>query len=50
MVNAITASYFQSSRKKVCEDQQRAAGPDGVVGDPINITEILDNIRNGREK
>ena len=41
---------FSPQEKKVCEDQQRAAGPDGVVGDPINITEILDNIKNGGER
>src|SRR6056300_1224848 len=41
---------FSPQEKKVCEDQQRAAGPDGVVGEPINVTELLDRVRNGGEK
>jgi hypothetical protein len=32
---------FTYIQKKICEDQVRAAGPDGVVGDPINLTEIF---------
>jgi len=38
---------YKAIERKVCEDKQRAAGPDGVVGDPINLTEIIDNIRGG---
>ena len=38
---------YKALERKVCEDKQRAAGPDGVVGDPINLTEIIDNIRGG---
>lgn len=41
---------FSPQEKKVCEDQQRAAGPDGVVGETINVTEVLDRFRNGGEK
>jgi len=36
---------FKPIERKVCEDKQRAAGPDGVVGDPIDITEIIDRAR-----
>ena len=32
---------FSYRDKKICEDKARAAGPDGVVDDPINITEIF---------
>ena len=32
---------FTYITKKICEDQVRAAGPDGVVGDPIDVTEIF---------
>ena len=35
---------FTYITKKICEDQVRAAGPDGVVGDPINITEIFSGL------
>tara|TARA_B100001063_G_scaffold43970_1_gene37677 strand:+ start:32 stop:619 length:588 start_codon:yes stop_codon:yes gene_type:complete len=35
---------FTYITKKICEDQERAAGPDGVVGDPINLTEIFSGI------
>ena len=30
--------------KQICESKLRAAGPDGVVDDPINITEIFDRV------
>ena len=39
---------FTYITKKICEDQVRAAGPDGVVGDAINITEIFSGL--GSEK
>ena len=32
---------FTYIQKKICEDQVRAAGPDGVVGDSINLTEVF---------
>ena len=35
---------FTYIQKKICEDQVRAAGPDGVVGDPINLTEIFSGL------
>ncbi len=35
---------FTYITKKICEDQERAAGPDGVVGDPINLTEIFSGL------
>lgn len=32
---------------KICKDKERAAGPDGIVGDPISLEGILSNIRTG---
>ena len=32
---------FTYVQKKICEDQVRAAGPDGVVGEPLSLTEIF---------
>ena len=32
---------FTAIQKQICEDQVRAAGPDGEVGDPIDLTEIF---------
>ena len=37
-------------QKKICEDKERAAGPDGEIDDPINITEIIKNYRSGGKK
>lgn len=37
---------FTYIQKKICEDQVRAAGPDGVVGDPIDLTEIFNRSSN----
>ena len=36
---------YKEIERRVCEDKQRAAGPDGVVGDPINVSEIMDRVR-----
>ena len=36
--------------RKICLDQQRAAGPDGVVGEPVNVRDILNRIRGDGEK
>ena len=36
---------YKEVERQVCEDKQRAAGPDGVVGDPINVTKIMDRVR-----
>ena len=33
---------YTTIEKKICEGKDRAAGPDGKVGDPINITKIID--------
>ena len=38
---------MNKAQKRICEDKERAAGPDGVVGEPINITEIIENYRYG---
>ena len=37
---------FNRAQKRICEDKERAAGPDGEVGDPINLTKIIENYRN----
>ena len=34
-------------QKKICEDKERAAGPDGEINDPLNITEMIENYRSG---
>ena len=38
---------FSKGEKKICKDKERAAGPDGVVDDPINITELIENYKSG---
>ena len=40
---------FTYITKKICEDQVRAAGPDGVVGNPIDLREISSGL-GGNEK
>ena len=37
---------YTKAQFKICEDKERAAGPDGEVGDPINLTKIIENYRN----
>lgn len=37
---------YTTIEKKICEGKDRAAGPDGKVGDPINITKIIDRFNN----
>ena len=41
---------FSKIQKKICEDQQRAAGPDGVVGEPINISNVLSGISGNKKE
>lgn len=31
---------------KICKDKERAAGPDGEIGEAFNITEAFDNLNN----
>ncbi len=33
--------------KKICEEKVKAAGPDGIVGEPINITDMLNKFQSG---
>jgi hypothetical protein len=40
---------FTYLEKQICESKVRAAGPDGEVGDGINITEMLDKFQNGNQ-
>lgn len=35
---------FTAIQKKICKDQVRAAGPDGEVGDPIDLTKIFSGL------
>jgi hypothetical protein len=35
---------FTYIQKKICEDKVRAAGPDGVVGDPIDLTKVFSGL------
>ena len=37
---------FTLIEKEICIAKERAAGPDGEVGDPINLTEIIDKFNN----
>ena len=32
---------FNKAQKRICEDKERAAGPDGEVDDPINLTKLI---------
>ena len=38
---------YTKAQKKICEDKERAAGADGIVDEPINLTEIIENYKNG---
>ncbi len=40
---------FNKAQKRICEDKERAAGPDGEVGDPINLTKLIENYKNFTE-
>ena len=37
---------FTLIEKEICIAKERAAGPDGEVGDPINLTELIDKFNN----
>jgi len=37
---------FTEVEKEICIAKVRAAGPDGEVGDPINLTDIIDRFNN----
>jgi hypothetical protein len=38
---------FTYVEKQICESKERAAGPDGEIGEPFNLSEALANFRNG---
>ena len=38
---------FSKEEKKICEDKERAAGPDGEIGEPLNITKMIEDFRSG---
>ena len=40
------ARQFTRAERKICEDKLRAAGPDGEIGEPIDLLEIAKNFRN----
>ena len=37
---------FTLIEKEICVAKERAAGPDGEVGEPINLTELIDKFNN----
>ena len=41
---------FSEEEKKICEDKERAAGPDGEIGEPLNITKMIEDFRSGGSK
>ena len=40
---------FNKAQKQICEDKERAAGPDGEVNDPVNLTQLVENYKNFRD-
>jgi hypothetical protein len=38
---------FTYVEKQICESKERAAGPDGEIGEPFNLSEALTNFKNG---
>ena len=40
-------STFSKKEKRICEDKERAAGPDGEIGEPLNITKMIEDFRSG---
>jgi len=38
---------YSKQEKKICEDKERAAGPDGEIGEPLNITKMIEDFRSG---
>lgn len=41
---------YNKAQKRICEDKERAAGPDGEVGEPLNITKLIQDFRGGGTK
>ena len=41
---------YNKAQKRICEDKERAAGPDGEVGEPLNITKLIEDFRGGGTK
>jgi hypothetical protein len=40
---------FTYVEKQICESKERAAGPDGEIGEPFNLSEALTNFKNGNQ-
>lgn len=38
---------FNKKEKRICENKERAAGPDGEIGEPLNITKMIEDFRGG---
>ncbi len=38
---------YSKAQRKICEDKERAAGPDGEIGDPLNISQMIRDFRSG---
>ena len=41
---------YNKAQKRICEDKESAAGPDGEVGEPLNITKLIEDFRGGGTK
>jgi hypothetical protein len=48
--NPLTENTLTQYEKVVCQDKQRAAGPDGVVGEPKTINDIINDIVNKNDE
>ena len=38
---------YNKAQKKICEDKERAAGQDGEIGEPLNISQMIRDFRSG---
>ena len=38
---------YSKAQRKIREDKERAAGPDGEIGDPLNISQMIRDFRSG---
>ena len=41
---------YNKAQYRICEDKERAAGPDGEIGEPLNITKMIEDFRSGGSK
>lgn len=38
---------YTKGQKKICEDKVRAAGADGIIDEPVNLTKLIEDYKNG---